>query len=77
MHDFIRNEEGQFYIESKISLHENVQILSVGEFVKSLIMHYFINYFDYILYILASNLRYFHIFFQVRHCFKKEEKTSR
>ena len=45
--------------------------------VKPLIMHRFINYFDYILHIIASNLRYFHIFFQVRHCFNKEEKTSR
>ena len=25
-------------------------------------MHRFINYFDYILHIIASNLRYFHIF---------------
>jgi len=26
-------------------------------------MHHFINYFDYILHIIASNLRHFHIFF--------------
>ena len=28
-------------------------------------MHHFINYFDYILHIIASNLRYFHIFFRL------------
>ena len=33
--------------------------------VKPLIMHSFINYFDYILHIIASNLRYFHIFFRL------------
>ena len=37
----------------------------MGEFVEPLIMHRFINYFDYILHIIASNLRYFHIFFRL------------
>ena len=65
MHDFIRKEESQFYVESRISLHDDVQSLSVGEFVKSLVMHCFINYFDYILHIIESNLRCFHIFFRL------------
>jgi len=33
--------------------------------VKSLTMHCFINYFDYILHTIASNLRYFYIFFRL------------
>jgi len=36
-------------------------------FVKPKIMHCFNNYFDYILHIIASNLRILYIF-QVRHC---------
>ena len=37
----------------------------MAEFVKLLIMHRFINYFDYILHIIASNVHYFHIFFRL------------
>ena len=35
--------------------------------VKPKIIHRFINYFDYMLHIIASNLLYFIYFFQVRH----------
>ena len=65
MHDFIRKERISFRSSLKIFLHEDVQSLSVGEFVKPLIIHHFINYFDYILHIIASNLHYFHIFFRL------------
>ena len=50
----------------------------MGEFVKPKITHDFNNYFDYIIYIIASNLFYFIYFFRLGiNKIKREEKTSK